>query len=196
LEVLLEELAMPVWSWVAGWILAVAETTELLPEAKAGEGDLLAKILESNLINIAIILTLLFILGRKVVGEALAKRREGILEELRQAEQRKQEAIEKLAEEQQKLAQAQQEAERIRKQAEANAEARRQELLEQAEREVERLRANAEKELSSEQERILQELRRQIVRQALSKVEQELPQHLNEETHRSLIERGIQMIAR
>lgn len=187
---------MPVWSWVAGWILAVAETTELLPEAKAGEGDLLAKILESNLINIAIILTLLFILGRKVVGEALAKRREGILEELRQAEQRKQEAIEKLAEEQQKLAQAQQEAERIRKQAEANAEARRQELLEQAEREIERLRANAEKELSSEQERVFQELRRQIVRQALSKVEQELPRHLNEEVHRSLIEQGIRMIAR
>lgn len=39
---------MPLWSWVAGWILAVAETTELLPEAKAGEGDLLAKILESS----------------------------------------------------------------------------------------------------------------------------------------------------
>ena len=186
---------MLVWSLVALSPLAVAEPVAEVAEASSEEG-LLDAILESNLINIAIILTLLYILGRRVVGEALAKRREAILEELRQAEQRKQEAIEKLAEEQQKLAQAQQEAERIRKQAEANAEARRQELLEQAEREIERLRANAEKELSSEQERVFQELRRQIVRQALSKVEQELPRHLNEEVHRSLIEQGIRMIAR
>lgn len=186
---------MLVWSLVPAWLLAVAEPVTEATEGSAEKG-ILDAILESNLINIAIILSLLYILGRRVVGEALAKRREGILEELRQAEQRKQEAIERLAEEQQKLAQAQQEAERIRKQAEANAEARRQELLQQAEREIERLRANAERDLSAEQEQILQELRRQIVRQALSKVEQELPQHLNEQVHQRLIEGGIQMIAR
>jgi F-type H+-transporting ATPase subunit b len=166
------------------WLLAVAEP------------GILEAVLESNLVNIAIILTLLYLLGRRVVGEALAKRREGILEELRQAEQRKQEALERLAEEQQKLAQAQQEAERIRRQAEASAEARRQELLQQVEQEIERLRAKAARDLAAEQEQILQELRRQIVRQALRKVEQELPQHLNEQIHHRLIEQGIQMLAR
>jgi F-type H+-transporting ATPase subunit b len=166
------------------WLLAVAES------------GILEAVLESNLINIAIILTLLYLLGRRVVGEALAKRRESILEELRQAEQRKQEALERLAKEQQKLAQAQQEAERIRRQAEASAEARRQELLQQVEQEIERLRAKAARDLAAEQEQILQELRRQIVRQALRKVEQELPQHLNEQIHHRLIEQGIQMLAR
>ncbi|MFS8893490.1 F0F1 ATP synthase subunit B [Synechococcus sp. O70.1] len=166
------------------WLLAVAEP------------GILEAVLESNLINIAIILTLLYLLGRRVVGEALAKRRESILEELRQAEQRKQEALERLAKEQQKLAQAQQEAERIRRQAEASAEARRQEMLQQVEQEIERLRAKAARDLAAEQEQILQELRRQIVRQALRKVEQELPQHLNEQIHHRLIEQGIQMLAR
>ncbi|MFS8906276.1 F0F1 ATP synthase subunit B [Synechococcus sp. O70.2] len=166
------------------WLLAVAES------------GILEAVLESNLINIAIILTLLYLLGRRVVGEALAKRRESILEELRQAEQRKQEALERLAKEQQKLAQAQQEAERIRRQAEASAEARRQELLQQVEQEIERLRAKAARDLAAEQEQILQELRCQIVRQALRKVEQELPQHLNEQIHHRLIEQGIQMLAR
>jgi F-type H+-transporting ATPase subunit b len=166
------------------WLLAVAES------------GILEAVLESNLVNIAIILTLLYLLGRRVVGEALAKRRESILEELRQAEQRKQEALERLAKEQQKLAQAQQEAERIRRQAEASAEARRQELLQQVEQEIERLRAKAARDLAAEQEQILQELRRQIVRQALRKVEQELPQHLNEQIHHRLIEQGIQMLAR
>ncbi len=191
---------IPVWSLMPSWIFAVAEpmaeAMELFEDTEGGEGDLLAKILDSNLVNIAIILTLLFILGRKVVGEALTKRREAILEELQQAEQRKQEALERLADQQQKLAQAQQEAERIRQQAEANAQVRRQELLEQADREIERLRASAEKDVSTEQERVLQELRLQIIRQALSKVEQELPQHLNEQVHHNLIEQGIQMIAR
>jgi len=172
------------FSWMPAWLLAVAEP------------GILEAVLESNLVNISIILTLLYLLGRRVVGEALAKRREGILEELRQAEQRKQEALERLAEEQQKLAQAQQEAERIRRQAEASAEARRQELLQQVEQEIERLRAKAARDLAAEQEQILQELRRQIVRQALRKVEQELPQHLNEQIHHRLIEQGIQMLAR
>jgi len=172
------------FSWMPAWLLAVAES------------GILEAVLESNLVNIAIILTLLYLLGRRVVGEALAKRRESILEELRQAEQRKQEALERLAEEQQKLAQAQQEAERIRRQAEASAEARRQELLQQVEQEIERLRAKAARDLAAEQEQILQELRRQIVRQALRKVEQELPQHLNEQIHHRLIEQGIQMLAR
>jgi F-type H+-transporting ATPase subunit b len=172
------------FSWMPAWLLAVAEP------------GILEAVLESNLINIAIILTLLYLLGRRVVGEALAKRRESILEELRQAEQRKQEAFERLAEELQKLAQAQQEAERIRRQAEASAEARRQELLQQVEQEIERLRAKAARDLAAEQEQILQELRRQIVRQALRKVEQELPQHLNEQIHHRLIEQGIQMLAR
>jgi F-type H+-transporting ATPase subunit b len=172
------------FSWMPAWLLAVAEP------------GILEAVLESNLVNIAIILTLLYLLGRRVVGEALAKRRESILEELRQAEQRKQEALERLAEEQQKLAQAQQEAERIRRQAEASAEARRQELLRQVEQEIERLRAKAARDLAAEQEQILQELRRQIVRQALRKVEQELPQHLNEQIHHRLIEQGIQMLAR
>ncbi|MFQ3584368.1 MAG: F0F1 ATP synthase subunit B [Cyanobacteriota bacterium] len=188
----------PVWSLMPSWILAVAEPVaeamEILEDSE--EEGLFAKVLDSNLVNIAIILILLFILGRKVVGEALAKRREAILEELQQAEHRKQEAIEKLADQQQKLAQAQQEAERIRQQAEANAEARRQELLEQADREIERLRATAEKDVSTEQERVLQELRLQIVRQALSKVEQELPQHLTDQVQQRLIDQGIQMIAR
>ncbi|WP_414411697.1 F0F1 ATP synthase subunit B [Synechococcus sp. O70.1] len=172
------------FSWMPAWLLAVAEP------------GILEAVLESNLINIAIILTLLYLLGRRVVGEALAKRRESILEELRQAEQRKQEALERLAKEQQKLAQAQQEAERIRRQAEASAEARRQEMLQQVEQEIERLRAKAARDLAAEQEQILQELRRQIVRQALRKVEQELPQHLNEQIHHRLIEQGIQMLAR
>lgn len=189
---------IPVWSLMPSYLLAVAEpVTEAMEVLEDSEkGDLLAKVLDSNFINIAIILILLFILGRKVVGEALAKRREAILEELQQAEQRKQEAIERLADQQQKLAQAQQEAERILQQAEANAEARRQELLEQVEREIERLRAAAEKEVSTEQERVLEELRRQIVRQALNKVEQELPQYLTDQVHQRLIDQGIQMIAR
>ncbi|MDX2270746.1 MAG: F0F1 ATP synthase subunit B [Cyanobacteriota bacterium] len=180
--------------WIMPMAAEAVDLAEELEEAEEAGFGFSSDILGSNLINIAIILGLLIYLGRNVIGEALAKRKAAIVAELEQAEQKKQTALEALADQQQKLAQAQQEAERIKQQAEANAEKLRAELIAQAERDIERMRANAEKDASTERERVIQELRRQIALRALAQVEAELPQRVSESIQGSLIEQGIQQL--
>jgi F-type H+-transporting ATPase subunit b len=178
------------------WMMHVAtEVAELEPSLPEASGLSVPQILESNLINIVIILVLLIYVSRNVVGEILAQRRSGILQELEAVEKQKKAALETLAIQQQNLAQAQQEAERIKQQAEANAQKVRTDLLEQVERDIVRLRETAEKEVSSEQQRIIEELRLQIVRQALAKAESDLPQHLDPSRQSRLIDYAIQQLA-
>jgi F-type H+-transporting ATPase subunit b len=78
-------------------------------------------ILDTNLINLAIIIVVLIYFGRKIVGKTLSERRERIETAIQSAERRQNEAETALSEQQKKLAQAQAEAERIRKSAEENA---------------------------------------------------------------------------
>lgn len=179
-----------------GSIRLATEAAEGLAELALEEegGDLVARILNSNLINIAIILGLLIYLGRKVIGETLATRRNAIIQELEAAEQRKQAAMEALSDQQAKLAQAQQEAERIKQQSKANAEKLRADLIAQAEADAERLKANAAKEMAAEQDRVMAELRRRIVQQALAKAEEDLPSHLNDGILHRLVDNSVQLI--
>jgi F-type H+-transporting ATPase subunit b len=176
------------------WLMPLAVEAVELEESAEEAGIGIQQILESNLINIVIILGLLIVLGRNVIGDILAKRRQEIEQQLRDAEKRKQEALEQLSDQQQKLAQAQQEAERIKQQAETNANKLREEILAQAEKDVEKLRATAERDLEAERDRAIQELRQYITQQALSRVEAELPQRLGSGQHTQLIDRSIQLL--
>lgn len=148
-------------------------------------------ILETNLINLAIVIGILFYFGRKLLGNILGERRSRLETAIREAEQRKQEAMSALAEQQQKLAQAQAEAKRILETAEKNAETARAEVLAQSEKDLERLRASAAQDLTSQQERIVSELRRQVAALALDKVESQLSDHLDDSVQQQLISHSI-----
>lgn len=183
------------WLGMAQIIAAASEVVELEEKAEHHGFGIGTDILGSNLINIGLILALLIYLIRNVLLGILDQRRAAIQAEISEAEQRKQSAIEKLADQQQKLAQAQQEAERIKQQAEANAEKLRTELLGQIDGEIERLRASADRDLGAEQDRIVRQLRDQLVEQVLAQVEIDLPQQLNEERQHRLIDQSIQLLA-
>ena len=70
-------------------------------------------LLDTNLINLVIIIGVLIVFGRKFLGETLSSRRSQIQTEIQDAEQRKQKAASELASQQQKLAQAQAEAKKL-----------------------------------------------------------------------------------
>src|SRR3712207_3825362 len=106
--------------------------TEAAQAAESGGFGLDFNILETNLINLAIIIGVLFYFGRKVVGNVLNERRSRIEQEIRDAEKRQKDAAAALADAQQKLAKAQAEAEQIRAAAEENAKKAREEILAQA----------------------------------------------------------------
>jgi F-type H+-transporting ATPase subunit b len=151
-------------------------------------------VLEANLINLAIVIGVLIYFGRGFLGKTLSERRANIEAEIRDAEQRKQQAAAALAGQQQKLAQAQTEAARIRSEAEVRAKAAREEVLAQAQEDVERLKASAVQDLNTQQEKIINEVRQRIAALAIQQAESQLRSGLSQETQQQLIDRSIATI--
>ena len=148
-------------------------------------------ILETNLINLVIIIGVLFYFGRGFLGDKLKERREAIEKAITDAESRQKQAASSLAEQQQKLQMAKKEAERIRKEAQTNAENARQAVLAQSEKDIERLKASAAQDLTSQQEKVMQELRKRVAQMAMEKVRSRLPEKLNEGTQAKLVDQSI-----
>ncbi|PZO23059.1 MAG: F0F1 ATP synthase subunit B [Leptolyngbya foveolarum] len=148
-------------------------------------------ILETNLINLIIIIGVLFYFGRDFLGSKLQERREAIEKAITEAEARQKKAASSLAEQQQKLQMAKKEAEKIRADAKTNAEVARQAVLDQSAKDVERLKASAAQDLTSQQEKVMQELRRRVSEMAMEKVRSRLPQVLNDGKQSQLIDQSI-----
>jgi F-type H+-transporting ATPase subunit b len=165
--------------------------TETAHAVESGGFGLNFNLLETNLINLSIIIGVLFYFGRKVLGNILGERRSRIEEEIREAEKRQKDAAAALADAQQKLAQAQAEAERIRAEAETSAKTAREAILAQAARDVERLKESAAQDLDTARERAIAELRERVAAMAIQRVESQLRGHLDDSAQQQLIDRSI-----
>lgn len=148
-------------------------------------------ILETNLINLLILIGILLYFIKPIVGNILSERREKIVEQIQTAEKKQKEAAATLAEEQKKVEQAQETATKIRSEAEVNAQKAKDAILAQGAKEVERLKAMAGQDLSSEEQRAIAELKERVAALALEKVESQLPNMLDESAQMQLIDRSI-----
>jgi F-type H+-transporting ATPase subunit b len=173
-----------------GWLMAATG----MEAAEEGGFGLNTDILETNLVNILIVVGLLVYFGRGFLGKILSDRRSAIESAIKEAENRRQQAASALAVEQQKLAQAQQEASRIRAAAEERAVATKAAILEQSERDIQRLRETVFQDVDAERARAIAELRQRVTALALQKAEAELPSHLNDDVQRGIIDRSIAML--
>jgi len=173
-----------------GWLIAEAATEA----AEEGGFGLNTDILETNLVNLVVVIGLVVYFGRGFLGKILGDRRAAIETAIKEAEERRQQAAAALAAEQQKLAQAQQEATRIRASAEERATATKAAILEQSERDVQRLRESVSQDVDAERAKAIAELRQRVTALALQKAESELPNHLNDDVQRGIIDRSIAMI--
>lgn len=168
--------------------------TEAAQAVESGGFGLNLNLLETNVINLAILIGVLFYFGRNVLGNILGERRSRIEQEVREAEKRQKDAAASLADAQQKLAQAQAEAEKIRAAAEENAKAEREKILAQAAKDIERLKAQAGTDLESLRDRAIAELREQVAALAIQRVEAQLSGHLDDSAQQQLIDRSIAII--
>jgi F-type H+-transporting ATPase subunit b len=159
--------------------------TEAAHAVESGGFGLNFNLLETNLINLSIIIGVLFYFGRKVLGNILGERRSRIEEEIREAEKRQKDAAAALADAQQKLAQAQAEAERIRAEAETSAKTASEAILAQA------LKESAAQDLDTARERAIAELRERVAAMAIQRVESQLRGHLDDSAQQQLIDRSI-----
>jgi F-type H+-transporting ATPase subunit b len=148
-------------------------------------------ILDTNLINLLILLGLLVFYGGKFLDNILSERREKIAAEIKDSENRAQEAASALADAQQKLAQAQAEAEKIRQNALARAQTVKESILAQGKVEVQRLQETANQELNTETEKVIAQIKEQIVALALAKAESSLQDHLDSSVQEKLIDHSI-----
>jgi F-type H+-transporting ATPase subunit b len=171
-------------STVSLWIANVPE----------GGFGLNLNLLETNLINLAIIFFVLFYFGRKTLGGMLAERRSAIAAEIEDAETRKRQAAAALAEQQQKLAQAKTEAQKIIEDSKQKAQAARDAILAEAEADIVKMRAAAAQDLDAQQEKVLRELRQQVAAMAIQSVESRLKSELDEDAKRNLVDRSIAML--
>ena len=170
------------------FLLLAAEAHEA-----GGEGGfgLNFDILETNLINLAILIGVLIYFGRKFLSQVMTERRSRIEQAIKEAEQRQRDAAAALADQQQKLAQAQAEAAKIRSSAEQTAQASKESILAQAAKDVENLKKTAAQDLNTERERAIADLRQRVAAMAMQKVESQLRSVLDESAQQQLIDRSI-----
>lgn len=178
---------------IMGTLILLA-TEAVAGHAEEGGFGLNLDILETNIINLAILVGVLVVFGRKFLTDTLSARRESIEIEIKEAEQRAKEAAAALAEAQKNLTQAQQEAERIRKAATDNAQKAKEAILARAQVDVQRLKDNAAADLTSEQDKAIAQLRARVVALALEKAESELKSGIADDTQHALIDRSIALL--
>ncbi|BBD55048.1 F0F1 ATP synthase subunit B [Planktothrix agardhii] len=171
------------------------ETVLLLATEAGSRGiGINTNILETNLINLGILIVVLVYFGRGFLGKILNERRSTIEEAIKEAEQRQQQAQASLAEQQQKLTVAQTDAQRILTEAEERAKTVRDSILAKATEDVERMKATASAELDSDRERVISQLRSQIATQAIELAESQLKQHLNDNVQERLIDQSLALL--
>ncbi|MGH1394750.1 MAG: F0F1 ATP synthase subunit B [Trichormus sp.] len=183
---------------MGNFLLLAAEAhavhSELAEGAAEGGFGLNLDILETNVINLAILIGILFYFGRKVLSNILTERKSNIATAIQDAEKRLKDAQAALSQAQEQLTQAQAEAERIRKAAEENAQATKEALLAKAAQDVERLKQTAAADLNTERERALTELRQRVAALALEKVESQLRSGIADDVQQAIIDRSIAQV--
>lgn len=168
--------------------------TEAAEAAEGGGFGLNLDILETNLINLAIVIGILVYFGRGFLGKVLGDRRSAIEVAIQEAEKRKKDAAAALADEQQKLAQAQAEAAKIRASGEEAAKAAAAAILAKGEEDIRRMRETAAQDLGREQERVIRELRQRVVSLALQRAESQLSSQLDSSKQQQLVDRCVSLL--
>ena len=147
--------------------------------------------LETNLVNLVIVIGLLFWFLRGFLGGILERRRAAILQELQAAESRLNTATEHLSQAQSELAAAQQKAEKIRADGQARAAGIRAEGEKRTISVMAAIKAGADADAEADAARIKDSLRREAALAAIDKALAELPARLDASAQAKLIDSTI-----
>lgn len=153
----------------------------------SGEGfGLNGNILETNIINLSVVIAIVVSFGGDALRSLLENRRRSILTTLEQADRRAKEAEEKLLEAKNRLALAQQRGDEIRVQGKETAERERLDAVAQTEKDLFRLEEGREEVLQLRRQRAIGQVCRRVITRALSQVRKKLDQRLDADFHESV----------
>lgn len=166
------------------------------PLAHSGGFGLNLNLLDTNLINLIIVIGVLIWFLRGFLGGILERRRQAILTDLQDAEERLKSASLTLSKAQTELAAAQQKATQILADGKARAESVRVESEKRTIEEMARLKQDAVADLNAETARVSDLLRREAARQAIEKALATLPGKLDDAAQARLIDQSIQSLGK
>ena len=161
--------------------------------ASAGFG-LNLNIFETNVLNWAVVVFGLYKFLPGFLGKMLVKRREGILLELKDAEDRLKTASDALTKAQADLALAQEKANQIKADSLKRSEAIKLDSEKKAIEEMARIKQSAISDESSEASRAMSQLRKEAVELAIKKALDSLPNRLDKATQENLVTQSINNI--
>jgi len=131
-------------------------------------------ILETNLINLSVVIGIVVYFGGGFLVSLLSTRREAIIDSLQDAEKRYMDAIERFTIAEQRLDEAQKKAEIIRLQGEQTARDRSNQLREALNDDIQRLSKNVNSLIKSEKAKILEQVCNQVVNSSLGQARTEI----------------------
>ena len=149
---------------------------------------------ETNVINWAVVIFGLYKFLPGFLGKMLQKRREGILLELKDAEDRLQNANTAFEKAKADLSLAKEKAEKIKADSLKRSEAIRMESEKKAIEEMARIKQSAISDESSEASRAISQLRKEAVELAIKKALDSLPNKLDQATQENLVTQSINNI--
>ena len=147
--------------------------------------------LETNLVNLAIVIAALVWFLRGFLGGILESRRNAILQDLHDAENRLKTATAELTKAQSDLAEAQQKADKIRLDGKTRAASIRAEGEQRTISAMAAVKQGAAADADSEANRLREALRREAALEAVSKVLNDLPGRLDDQAQARLIDASI-----
>jgi F-type H+-transporting ATPase subunit b len=140
-------------------------------------------ILETNVLNLAVVLTVVVTYVGDALRGLLANRKQNILNNFQEADQRASEAQERLNQARLQFDQAQAKAKQIRDQALITIEQEKNQIVRQNQEDIKRLGILQQETLQFEQQKAQNELAQKLVGLALHQVREKLTQRLNSAIH-------------
>jgi len=153
-------------------------------------------LLETNLINLAVVIGVLVYFGKGVLSSILSNRKEAILSTIRDAEERFQEATNQLEQARERLNQAKIKAEEIRANGITQIEKGKKELIQAANEDAKRLEESKNATLRFEEQRAIEKVRQQVSRLAMDRALETLKNRLNinSDLHERIIDNYIGLL--
>jgi len=146
---------------------------------------------ETNILNLAVVIFGLYKFLPGFLGSMLERRRSAILTDLKDAEDRLQEASLALEKAKEELSTAENKASQIRNDCKTRAEAIRLESEKRTVQEMARIKQGAASDLNAEASRVSAQLRRETARLAIERALQFLPKKLDPASQEKLLSQSI-----
>lgn len=143
-------------------------------------------ILETNLINLSVVIGVVVSFGGNALRSLLSNRKETIVNNLQEADNKAREAQEKLTKAKTRLEAAKTKASEILEQGKFSAEQEKKQCISQTEQDTLRLEKVKQETIQFQQQKIISQVSRQVVSLALSKVREKLKTKLNSDFHSSV----------